>query len=129
MRTSLIVPVLLLALAQPAAAQPLPDAPADGIADLAGVLAPADADSIRAVIGRMRANPGVDVRVLTVKRVPAGTPEAFATAVYNRWRVGEGEEQDGVLVLLSVEDRFTRIELATGYRRTRTRGCATSCGR
>ena len=112
MRTPFLLPALLLVLAGvPTAGQSLPDAPADGIADLAGVLTPADADSIRAVIGRMQANPGVDVRVLTVERVAAGTPEAFATSVYNRWRVGAGQEEDGVLVLLSVEDRFTRIEL------------------
>ena len=102
--------------AAPLAAQPYPDKPADGIADLAGVLTPADADSVREAIHRMRQDPGVEVHVLTVQRIPVESPapEAFATAVYNHWRLGRGYRHDGVLVMMSVDDRFTRIELGDG---------------
>lgn len=121
MRRVLRSAVLSLAIAflaaTPAAAQRFPAEPGDGVADLAGVLSPADAAGIRAIIGRMRANPGVEVAVLTVQRIGeygAWTQEEFATGVYNSWRLGEGQRQDGVLVLLSVDDRFTRIELGDG---------------
>ena len=109
-------PALAFALAlaaAPLAAQPYPDRPADGIADLAGVLTSADADAVRSAIHRMRADPGVEVHVLTVPRVPAD-PEAFATAVYNHWELGRGYRNDGVLVMVSVDDRFTRIEVGDG---------------
>jgi uncharacterized membrane protein YgcG len=121
MRNALRSPSLLVALtvlaASPATAQPYPDEPGDGIADLAGVLTPADADSVRAVLGRMRTGPGVEVAVLTVRNVAAyraASGEAFATGVYNHWRLGYGQRNDGVLVLLSLDDRFTRIELGDG---------------
>jgi uncharacterized protein len=114
------VPLAALLLAvHPAAAQSYPDEPGDGIADLAFVLDPADADSIRSTLYRMREQAGVEVRVLTVQRIAGfgtrdATPEAFATGVYNAWKLGYGQRQDGVLVLLSVDDRFTRIELGDG---------------
>lgn len=114
--SALLLAAFLLGPA-PAAAQTYPDEPGGGIADLANALAPADADSIRAALYRMRANPGVEVRVLTVRNVAAygaSSPEAFATAIYNHWNLGYQQRQDGVLVLLSVDDRFTRIELGDG---------------
>jgi uncharacterized protein len=121
MRRIFRAPALLLlfavAIASPAAAQRIPAVPRDGVADLAGVLSTADAAGIRGIIGRMRADPGVELAVLTVRSVGeygAWTQEEFATGVYNRWRLGAGQRQDGVLVLLSVEDRFTRIELGDG---------------
>jgi uncharacterized protein len=111
--------LLALAVLAPglATAQTYPDEPGDGIADLANVLTPADADSVRAALYRMRESPGVEVRVLTVRNVAAygaSSPEAFATGVYNEWKLGYEQQQDGVLVLLSVDDRFTRIELGDG---------------
>jgi uncharacterized protein len=117
MRLALLPLAAALFAASPLAAQRFPAEPSDGVADLAGVLSPADAAGIRAIISRMRANPGVEVAVLTVRSVGeygAWTQEEFATGVYNSWRLGAGQRQDGVLVLLSLEDRFTRIELGDG---------------
>jgi uncharacterized protein len=113
--------LLILAILAPgfAAAQQYPDEPGDGIADLAKVLTAADADSIRSTLYRLRDRAGVEVRLLTVQNVAGfgtgdATPEAFATGVYNAWKLGYGQERDGVLVLLSVDDRVTRIELGDG---------------
>jgi uncharacterized protein len=117
LRSAVLSLAILSLAAAPAVAQRFPAEPGDGVADLAGVLSPADEAGIRAIIGRMRANPGVEVAVLTVRSVGeygAWTQEEFATGVYNSWRLGEGQRQDGVLVLLSVDDRFTRIELGDG---------------
>jgi uncharacterized protein len=101
--------------AVPVAAQ-YPAEPGTGIADLASIIDPSDEDRIRATIEALQRDPGVEVRVLTVPdidryRTGDPTPEAFATAVYNAWRVGYGYPQDGVLVLVSQGDRFARIEL------------------
>lgn len=105
--------------AAPAAAQRFPARPADGVADLAGLLSPAAEDSVRALLHELRGGPGVEVAVLTVRsigefRAGGARPEAFATAVYNDWALGYGHRQDGVLVLVSVQDRFARIELGDG---------------
>lgn len=123
MRRMARFPILLLILAAlapgPAAAQQYPDEPGDGIADLAKVLTAADADSIRSTLYRLRDQAGVEVRLLTVRSTGAfrtgdATPEAFATGVYNAWKLGYEQKRDGVLVLLAVDDRFTRVELGDG---------------
>lgn len=102
--------------AAPAAAQQYPAEPGNGVADMADIITPAHADSIRAVLAGLRTAPGVEVRVLTVRNIARygtadATPEAFATGVYNDWRLGYDQAQDGVLVMVSVDDRFARIEL------------------
>lgn len=106
----------ILLVPTPLAAQEYPAEPGDGVADMAGVIPPADADSLRAMLAALRAEAGVEVRVLTVQNIARygtsdATPEAFATAVYNDWKLGYGQRQDGVLVMVSVDDRFARIEL------------------
>jgi uncharacterized protein len=111
--------VLSLAIgiaAAPAAAQQYPAEPGNGVADMAGVLDAADADSIRAILSSLRSDPGVEARVLTVQNIARyrtndASPEAFATAVYNDWKLGYDQAHDGVLVMVSVDDRFARIEL------------------
>ena len=102
--------------AAPAAAQQYPAEPGTGVADMASIIDPAHADSIRAVLTALRSDPGVEVRVLTVQNIARyqtgdATPEAFATGVYNDWKLGYDQAQDGVLVMVSVDDRFARIEL------------------
>ncbi|HEX2081347.1 MAG TPA: TPM domain-containing protein [Longimicrobium sp.] len=118
LRSAALPFVLALLTAAPLAAQ-YPAEPGSGIADMAGIIAPAAADSLRAILDSLRTNPGVEVRVLTVRNIARyetgdPTPEAFATAVYNEWKLGYGQAQDGVLVMVSVEDRFARIELGDG---------------
>lgn len=110
-------PILAVLLAVvPLAAQEYPAEPEDGVADLAGIIDPADEKWLRWRIAKLRADPGVEVAVLTVQSIPDfgtshGTPEAFATAVYNQWQLGLGYSWDGVLVMVSVNDRFARIEV------------------
>jgi uncharacterized protein len=116
---STALPLLAGVLAAAPLGAQYPAEPGNGIADLAGIIEPADADSIRAMLNALRADPGVEVRVLTVQSIArydstASTPEAFATAVYNEWKLGYGQAQDGVLVMVSVDDRFARIELGNG---------------
>ncbi|HEU0016006.1 MAG TPA: TPM domain-containing protein [Longimicrobium sp.] len=119
MRKNFVLTLAVLLMAAPLGGQTLPEEPGDGIADLAGVLSPAQEGSIRALMDSLRAAPGVEMRLLTVPSVAAhgGSPdarEAFATQVYNAWKLGYGQRQDGVLVLLSVQDRWARIELGDG---------------
>lgn len=117
LRSATLPLVLALLTAAPLASQ-YPAEPGNGVADLAGIIDAADEDRIRTAIEALQRDPGVEVRVLTVQGVarhdPAATPEQFATSVYNRWRVGAGYALDGVLVLVSMDDRFARIELGDG---------------
>ncbi|MBW3570339.1 MAG: TPM domain-containing protein [Gemmatimonadetes bacterium] len=115
-----VLPLAVMSMTAAAlAGQQYPARAMDGVADMAGIIDPADEERLRGRISMLAADPGVEVAVLTVRsiadfRTNDRTPEAFATAVYNQWRLGRGYPQDGVLVLVAVDDRFARIEVGDG---------------
>ena len=116
LRSAIAPLVAAIVSMSPVAAQQYPAEPGDGVADMAGIIPAAAADTLRTILAELRTAAGVEVRVLTVKNVARygtgdATPEAFATGVYNDWNLGYGQAQDGVLVMVSVDDRFARIEL------------------
>jgi uncharacterized protein len=88
--------------------------------DHAGLLTPADRDSVRATFVRLRQASGIHATLLTIESIhefdtPDSTVEAFATHVFNRWGVGDSIRNDGVLMLVARGDRRVRIELGRGY--------------
>ena len=109
---------LLLALALPGAARDLPPPLTPYVSDFADVL---DDDAEARLTDRLRAlrtDPGVEVAVVTVARLAdhgGKALEPFATALFNAWGIGDATANDGVLILLAVEDRAARIELGAGY--------------
>lgn len=112
-----------LALALPAAltAQGYPAETGDAVTDLANVIRPAHADSIRQLLGSLRAGHGVDARVVTVRSVRddgvgATSIEPFATGLFNAWRIDDAGTNDGVLLVVAVDDRAVRVELGDGSR-------------
>jgi uncharacterized protein len=114
-----LVPLALVLAAAPLAAQGYP--PADGavVTDLARVLSPAEVDSIQALLGNLRRVQNVDARVVTIRSfrdygTRAGSVPEFATGLFNAWGIGGRPHNDGVLLLVAVDDREVKIELADG---------------
>ncbi len=66
---------------------------------------------------------GIEMTVLTIERMSnygAWTAiEPFATKLFNTWGIGNALRNDGVLVLVARYDRHMRIELGSGYGRSR----------
>lgn len=109
---------VLLALALPGAAQTLPDPLSPFVSDFAGVLDEAAEARLTEHLRSLRADPGVEVAVVTVTRLAdhgGAALEPFATALFNAWGIGDPQANDGVLLLLAVQDRAARIELGAGY--------------
>lgn len=51
---------------------------------------------------------------LTVpETIPSASPKQFATTLFNHWGIGKQEKNNGVLFLISKNDR--RVEIETGY--------------
>lgn len=92
----------------------------DAVQDDASILAETQEDSLRTLLAPAR-NRGVDIRVLTIASMadyPAlpAEIEGFAHGVFDRWRVGDRPERDGVLLLVATEDRRLRIQLGNSVR-------------
>jgi uncharacterized protein len=83
------------------------------VSDRANVLSPTTEAQINRLVTELEAQNGSELAVVTVPQTTPLTPKEFATALFNRWRIGKRGQDNGVLFLISVEDRRTEVE--TGY--------------
>lgn len=120
LRFSLIL-AMLLALAAPAPAITVDEVPNVHVADRtqyvsnpAGVLSPAAVSSLNASIGALWNATSAELVVVAVDEVdPSMTPEDFATRLFEKWKIGKSDKDNGILVLLSRDDHAAIIR--TGY--------------
>jgi uncharacterized protein len=84
------------------------------VSDRANLLSQAGVKQISDDIAKLEAETGTEIAVVTVPdTLPYPTPKAYATALFNRWKIGKKSQDNGVLILVSLKDR--RIEIETGY--------------
>lgn len=91
--------------------QPVP-ALSGPVVDLTGTLSPGDTAALQAQLQSLEQTRGAQVVVLMV---PSTAPEdiaSFANRVGNTWKIGRRDVGDGVLVIVSKNDRKMRIEVA-----------------
>ncbi|MCP4809043.1 MAG: TPM domain-containing protein [Proteobacteria bacterium] len=82
------------------------------VVDLAEVLSDADEAQLNERITALERDTTVEVAVVTVDSV-SGTPKEFATGLFNHWGIGKASNDNGLLVVLVMEQR--RLEMETGY--------------
>jgi len=111
----MVMTVLLLAAALPAAARDVP-ALTGPVVDEAGLLDAGDRRRLEALC-RAAWEQGPDHRAqlqyLLVRPLDGEDVEGFAVRVFEAWKLGEKGKDNGVLVLVAREDRKIKIE--TGY--------------
>jgi uncharacterized protein len=92
---------------------PNPRAANAWVVDLAGALDADQTDRLNARADALHRETTAELVVVTVSNVDAPTPKDFATELFNTWGVGDAQANNGVLVLLVVDQR--RLEIETGY--------------
>jgi uncharacterized protein len=66
-------------------------------------------------------NEGQQLMVVTIQSLPkSATIESFATEVFNQLGIGQAGKDNGILYLMSIKDRKTRIEVGYGLESTVT---------
>lgn len=111
----LAVGALLLAGLLPAgiAAQSLP-APRGNVNDFANVIPAEDERSMDGIINAVREQTGAEIAVVTVPSMePYPTIEDYGIALAEEWGVGSSAD-DGVMVIVALEEREVRIEVGYG---------------
>lgn len=84
------------------------------VTDTAGLLTDAERSSIEQKLNTLRARTGAQIAVLTVKTTGTRDIESYAEKVFNKWRLGRISIDDGILLLVAVDDRAMRIEVGYG---------------
>lgn len=90
--------------------------------DYAGVLTANDAQNIHTMLAQLEDELSVEATVVTIGSIQDydtddQTIESFATHLFNTWGIGNRVENNGVLILVAINDRQVRIELGEGYGR------------
>lgn len=108
---------IYLTIAAVAWAQPqVPPAPAGSlyVQDYAGVLSNESKSRINSLGSQLAAKTKAQVVVVTVKSLEGAALEDYALAILREWGIGDKTLNNGVLMLVAVGDRQSRIEVGYG---------------
>lgn len=84
------------------------------VSDPAGILTPASLSRLDAAIASIWTDTSAEVAVVVVDEIdPSLSPEEFATALFEKWGIGKSDNDNGLLLLVSRDDRTAQIR--TGY--------------
>ncbi len=85
------------------------------VQDQANILSPTTETQLNEMIGQLEAKNGSEIAIVTVPDTqPSATPKAFATELFNRWKIGKAGVNNGVLFLVSKNQRRVEIEVGSG---------------
>ncbi|WP_296912417.1 YgcG family protein [uncultured Megasphaera sp.] len=84
------------------------------IQDQAGVLSQSTRDTISAYSAALDRKTQAQIVVLTVPSLQDQPLEDYALTVLRQWGIGDKEKNNGVLLLVAVQDRKSRIEVGYG---------------
>jgi uncharacterized protein len=102
-----------LVIASPAAALDVP--PLKGrVNDLADMLTPATRQQLETALAQLEKSDSTQVVVLTIPSLEGENLEEYAMRVVEKWQIGQKRVDNGVLLLVSKNDRKIRIEVGYG---------------
>ena len=118
LQASLVVVALMALaalLARPAAAAFVIPPLADGhLVDTAGKLGPQDIDALNRQMEAFRLRTGNVIDVLVTGSLGGESIDDVAYRTFNTWKPGEGNKDNGVLVVIAPNERRDRIEVGKG---------------
>ena len=88
--------------------------PKGAVNDFAGMLVPADIATLETKLSEFQKQTGNAIVIATVNNLGGDTIENFAEKLFKEWGIGDEEKDNGILILVSKEDREMRIEVGYG---------------
>ncbi len=84
------------------------------VQDYAGVLSDEGKTRIRSLGAKLAGQTKAQVIVVTLPTLDGANPDEFGLAVLRQWGVGDKKLNNGVVMLVAVNDRVSRIEVGYG---------------
>ncbi len=91
-----------------------PDMPRDYVVDLAGIMRSDVKSELNTFLQALEQKTTAQVLVLTVQSLDSESVEEFAVTLYKKWKLGQKGKDNGVLIVVAVNDRKYRIEVGYG---------------
>ncbi|MET0283018.1 MAG: TPM domain-containing protein, partial [Polyangiales bacterium] len=82
--------------------------------DLAGMIDAAHRQALESKLAAYERSTGHQFVVLTVPSLEGDVIEDFGVRVFEQWKLGDAKREDGLLLVVALEDRKTRIEVGYG---------------
>jgi uncharacterized membrane protein YgcG len=83
------------------------------VTDPQGYLSEGERKSIDKLLKDHRVETGDQIAVVIVNKIEKLTPKEFAVKLFANWQIGEKEKDNGLLILMAINNR--RIEYEVGY--------------
>src|SRR5688572_25180788 len=91
----------------------IPELRDNPIHDVADVLSSSAEMKLRSIIQAERDSTSNEIGILTIRSLEGNSLEDYSMRVAEKWKLGNEDKDNGVLLLISIDDRLIRIE--TGY--------------
>lgn len=82
--------------------------------DEAGVLSPQTRAQLEALLKAERDSTSNQIAILVVASIQDDDIDLYANRVFNDWKLGDAQKDNGVLFLIAIEDRKMRIDVGQG---------------
>jgi len=114
--TRRLLPLILMLLAGAASAQDLQPVPAleARVTDRTGTLTPGQQAELEQKLAAFEQRKGAQVALLIVPTTQPEAIEQYSIRVVDAWKLGRKQSDDGVLLLVALQDRALRIEVGYG---------------
>ncbi|MBI4707161.1 MAG: TPM domain-containing protein [Candidatus Omnitrophica bacterium] len=87
--------------------------PQGWVNDFANVINQEYKDKLNALISELEQKTSAEIAVVTVESISPYDEKEYARQVFDNWKIGKKDKDNGILVLLAIKERLWRIE--TGY--------------
>ena len=84
------------------------------VSDFAGVIDPASKAQLEAYGGVVEQSTGAQMALVTIASLEGEPIEDVANTIFRAWGVGQKGKNEGILLLLSIGDRRSRLEVGYG---------------
>jgi uncharacterized protein len=92
----------------------IPQSPQGRVSDYAKLLSPAAIQRIESTIARHEAESSDQIAVAVFSSLEGRSLEDFSIRLADQWKIGTKEHDNGVILLIFVEDRRMRLEVGYG---------------
>lgn len=81
--------------------------------DFANVFTSEQVDSLRSILSEVEKNTTAEVVVVTVDTTEPYVPSEYRTKLFNEWKIGDKNKDNGLLIVYAVKEK--RMEVEIGY--------------
>jgi len=113
MKRLCLIVLLIVAFAENAFALAIPQLSAR-VTDLAGVLSEGERARLEQLLAQQEQQTSNQIAILLIPSLENENLEDYTNRVFEAWKLGQKQKNNGVLVLVAVQDRQLRIEVGYG---------------